>query len=116
MTPAEEQLDDLVTELLGLPWVTPPGGSGSGSGFGRTALRVHGKIFAMPVRGRLVAKLSRERVDALVDAGEGNNFEADKGTPMKEWFSLSPASLAWSSLAREALAVVGGQQKGAAGG
>lgn len=32
---------------------------------------------------------------------------------MKEWFSLSPASpLTWSSLAREALAFVGGQQKG----
>ncbi|MCX5059473.1 MULTISPECIES: hypothetical protein [unclassified Streptomyces] len=111
MTPAEERFDDLVTELLGLPAVTPPGGSGSG--FGRTALRVHGRIFAMLVRGRLVVKLPKERVDALVDAGEGDNFDANKGTPMKEWFSLSPASpLTWSSLAREALAFVGGQQKG----
>ncbi|MER6417965.1 hypothetical protein [Streptomyces sp. NPDC001137] len=115
MTPAEERFDDLVSELLGLPGVTPPGGSGSG--FGRSALRVHGKIFAMLVRGQLVVKLPKERVDALVDAEEGDNFDANKGTPMKEWFALSPESaLDWSPLAREALAFVGGQQKRPAGG
>ncbi|MFF4503570.1 hypothetical protein [Streptomyces sp. NPDC001401] len=113
MTPAEEHFDDLVTELLGLPGVTPPGGTG----FGRSALRVHNKMFAMLVRGRLVVKLPKERVNALVDAGEGDNFDANKGTPMKEWFTLSPESaLDWSPLAREALAFVGGQTKGAAGG
>jgi hypothetical protein len=113
MTPAEEHFDDLVTELLGLPGVTPPGGSG----FGRSALRVHNKIFAMPVRGRLVVKLPKERVDELVDAEEGDHFDANKGTPMKEWFSLAPESaLDWSPLAREALAFVGAQHKGAGGG
>ena len=31
-------------------------------------------------------------------------FDANKGTPMKEWFSLDPESeLAWLPLAREAL-------------
>ncbi len=31
-------------------------------------------------------------------------FDANKGTPMKEWFSLDPESpLAWGPLAREAL-------------
>ncbi|MFF4800795.1 hypothetical protein ACFY1U_20720 [Streptomyces sp. NPDC001351] len=105
MTPAEERFDDLVSELLGLPGVTPPGGSG----FGRSALRVHNKIFAMLVRGQLVVKLPKERVDALVGAEEGDNFDANKGTPMKEWFALSPDSaLDWSPLAREALAFVGG--------
>lgn len=109
MTPEEEHFDDLVSELLGLPGVTPPGGSG----FGRSALRVHNKIFAMLVRGRLVVKLPQGRVDALVEAGEGDNFDANKGTPMKEWFSLSPESaLNWSALAREAMAFVGGQHKG----
>ncbi|MGW2718870.1 hypothetical protein [Streptomyces sp. NPDC001492] len=113
MTPAEERFDDLVSELLGLPGVTPPGGSG----FGRSALRVHGKIFAMLVRGQLVVKLPKERVDALVDAEEGGHFDANKGTPMKEWFALSPESaLDWSPLAREALTFVGGQQKRPAGG
>ncbi|MDF2265262.1 hypothetical protein P2Q00_07390 [Streptomyces coacervatus] len=112
LTP-DERFDDLVTELLGLPGVTPPGGSG----FGRSALRVHNKIFAMLVRGRLVVKLPAARVDALVDAEEGDHFDANKGTPMKEWFSLSPESaLDWSPLAREALAFVGGQHKGSGGG
>src|SRR5436309_2847018 len=106
MTP-EERFDDLVSEFLGLPGVTPPGASGSG--FGRDALRVHNKIFAMLVRGRLVVKLPGERVDALTAAGDGEHFDANKGTPMKEWLALSPESaLDWSSLTRQALAFVGG--------
>jgi hypothetical protein len=44
------------------------------------------------------------RVDELVGAGEGVRFDANKGTPMKEWFSLDPESiLPWPPLAREAL-------------
>ncbi len=91
---------DLVDELLGTGGVTPPGGGG----FGRTALRFQGKIFVMLVRGRLVLKLPGERVDALVEAGDGVRFDANKGTPMKEWLSLDPESgRAWLPLAREAL-------------
>ena len=97
----EERFEDLVGELLGYPGVTPPSG---GSGFGRSALRWEKKIFAMLVRGRLVVKLPAPRVDALVSGGDGVRFDANKGTPMKEWFSLDPESaLAWPSLAREAL-------------
>ncbi len=97
----EERYEDLVDELLGTDGVTPPGGGG---GFGRSALRFQGKIFAMLVRGRLVLKLPRRRVDELVEAGDGVRFDANKGTPMKEWLSLDPESgLAWPSLAREAL-------------
>lgn len=108
MTP-EERFDDLVSEFLGLPGVTPPAGSGTGAGFGRSALRVNNKIFAMLVRGRLVVKLPKERVDALVAGGEGDHFDANKGTPMKKWFALAPESaLDWSSLAREALAFLSG--------
>lgn len=107
MTP-EERFDALVDELVGLANVTPPRG---GSGFGRNALRVRGKIFAMCVRGQLVVKLPGERVSALVAAGEGARFDANKGTPMKEWFALDPGSgLAWPALAREALAYVGGSR------
>jgi hypothetical protein len=97
----EYRFDDLVDELVGSPGVTPPGG---GSGFGRSALRWEKKIFAMFVRGRLVVKLPAPRVDALVAGGDGMRFDANKGTPMKEWFSLAPESeLAWLPLAREAL-------------
>ncbi|MGW2566436.1 hypothetical protein [Streptomyces sp. NPDC001537] len=79
--------------------------------------RRYGKIFAMLVRGQLVVKLPQEGVDGLVDAEEGGNFDAHKGTPMKEWFALSPEfALDWSPLAREALAFVDGQQKRPAGG
>jgi hypothetical protein len=97
----EDRFEDLVDELAGCPGVTPPRG---GSGFGRSALRWEKKIFAMFVRGRLVVKLPAPRVDALVVGGDGVRFDANKGTPMKEWFSLDPESrLAWVPLAREAL-------------
>jgi hypothetical protein len=96
-----ERFEDLVDELVGAPGVTPPRGGG---GFGRSALRFQGKIFAMLVRGRLVVKLPARRVDTLVEAGDGVRFDANKGTPMKEWLSLDPDSgLDWLALAREAL-------------
>jgi hypothetical protein len=104
-SPAAEQavrrFEDVVDELVGSPGVTPPRG---GSGFGRSALRWENKIFAMLVRGRLVLKLPAGRVEALVSGGDGVHFDANKGTPMKEWFSLDPDSgLAWLPLAQEAL-------------
>jgi hypothetical protein len=104
-SPAAEQalrrFEDVVDGLVGSPGVTPPRG---GSGFGRSALRWENKIFAMLVRGRLVLKLPASRVDALVGGGDGVHFDANKGTPMKEWFSLDPESgLAWLPLAQEAL-------------
>lgn len=98
---AEVRFARVVDDLLGEPGVTPPSG---GSGFGRSALRVDGRIFAMLVRGGLVVKLPRARVDELVAAGDGGRFDANKGTPMKEWFTADPAaSLDWAALAREAL-------------
>ena len=99
-TEPEGRYEDLVDSLIGTDGVTPPGGGG----FGRTALRFQRKIFAMLVRGRLVVKLPAERVDALIAGGDGVRFDANKGTPMKEWFSLDPESgLPWLPLAREAL-------------
>jgi hypothetical protein len=104
MTP-EDRFSALVDELVGLAGVTPPDG---GRGFGSHALRFQNKIFAMLVRGRLVVKLPKARVDALVAAWEGVHFDANKGTPMKEWLSLDPASdVAWEPLARDALDFVG---------
>lgn len=101
LTRLAERYEDLIDELAGVPGVVPPRG---GSGFGRSALRYQGKIFAMLVRGRLVLKLPADRVSALVGSGDGVHFDANKGTPMKEWFSLDPDSdLEWLPLAREAL-------------
>ena len=98
---SQERFTDLVDELVGVDGVTPPHG---GSGFGRSALRFQGKIFAMYVRGALVLKLPAGRVEALVRAGEGVHFDANKGTPMREWLSLEPRSaLPWLPLATEAL-------------
>ncbi len=100
MTP-EERYEDLIDEFRSVDGVTPPEG---GSGFGRGAIRYRRKIFAMLVRGRLVVKLPASRVNELVAAGHGDRFDANKGTPMKEWFSLAPESqLEWLALAREAV-------------
>lgn len=92
--------DDLIDALLEEPGVTPP----HGGGFGRSACRFNGKIFVMFVRGRLVLKLPEKRVDQLIAAGLGTRFDANKGTPMREWLSLDPDSdQPWLPLAREAL-------------
>jgi hypothetical protein len=97
----DARYEDLVDALVGIPGVTPPRG---GRGFGRTALRYERKIFAIWVRGQLVLKLPADRVDTLIAAGAGVRFDANKGTPMKEWLSLDPESgLGWLPLAREAL-------------
>jgi hypothetical protein len=96
-----QRYEDLVDELVGEPGVTRPKGGG---GFGRSATRFNGKIFVMFVRGRLVLKLSEDRVDELVLAGDGIRFDANKGTPMREWLSLDPdCGRPWLPLAREAL-------------
>ena len=97
----EERYEDLIDELVRLDGVTPPARR---SGFGRSAVRFHGKIFVMFVRGSLVLKLPAPRVEALVAGGDGVHFDANKGTPMKEWLSLDPGSgQEWLPLAREAL-------------
>jgi hypothetical protein len=103
-TPAE-CFEELLGEFSDTDGVTLPRG---GSGFGRSALRYHGKIFAMFVRGVLVVKLSEQRVDELVEAGHGERFTANKGTPMREWFAAAPdCPLPWSQLAADALTFVG---------
>jgi hypothetical protein len=102
---SEKRFEDLVDEFTGQAGITPPGTTG---GFGRSALRVHGRIFAMFVRGQLVVKLPKTRVDELVDSGHGVRFDANKGTPMKEWLALAADSpQPWPALAKEALGFVG---------
>ena len=81
----------------------------SGTGFGTNeGLRVSGKIFAMLVRGELVVKLPKDRVDELVDSGAARRFDAGKGRPMKEWASVPvSASRRWKGLVEEAKTFVG---------
>lgn len=52
-------------------------------GFGYDALQVDGHIFAMTKGGSLVLKLPGERVAELVARGQGVQFDAGKGRPMK---------------------------------
>jgi TfoX/Sxy family transcriptional regulator of competence genes len=81
-------------------------------GFGAGALQVDGHIFAMLSDGRLVLKMPRDRVAALVASGDGRPFDAGKGRPMKEWVVLDdPQGTHWLSLAREARAFVAGASR-----
>ncbi len=76
--------------------------------FGSAGLKVRGKVFAMLVRGDLVVKLPKERVDELVQSGVGSRFDPGHGRLMKEWVSVGPTTAAlWASLADEARAFVG---------
>ncbi len=100
MTP-EDRFAQLVAQI---PGVDPPGPS---RGFGSSALKVGSKIFAMLTDGRLVVKLPRQRVDELVDVGEGERLSTGRDRQMKEWLSLDPTSAQeWLPLAREAMAFV----------
>jgi predicted HAD superfamily Cof-like phosphohydrolase len=76
--------------------------------FASDGLKVDDKIFAMLVRGNLVAKLPRARVDALVAARQGERFDPGHGRLMKEWVVVAPGAGDWLALAREARAFVGG--------
>ena len=90
------------------PAVTVPAQRGS-SGFGSTALKVEGRIFAMLVGGELVLKLPRDRVAALVASEGGRPFANGKGQPMREWVVLAGQQRDTAvPLGREALAFVRG--------
>ncbi len=77
--------------------------------FGSAGLKVNGKVFAMVVKGRLIAKLPKLRVDDLVASGGGERFDPGHGRRMAEWISVPSGAPSWLALAREAhLFVKGG--------
>ena len=69
-------------------------------------LKVKGKIFAMFSRGRLVVKLPKPRVNELVSAGAGEQFDPGHGRLMKEWIVIKPGKTDWIELAGDAYAFV----------
>jgi TfoX/Sxy family transcriptional regulator of competence genes len=84
----------------------------SGKMMSSLGLKVDEKIFAMHVRGKFVAKLPKERVDELVEAGLGSAFDPRRdGRVMKEWIELRGDKPPWLELAREAHRFVGGKAR-----
>ena len=97
-----DRFADVLAELADAPGVR------RGRLFGAEGLTFGGKIFAMEVRGRLVVKLSADRVAELVAAG-CERFDPGHGRQMREWASIPPdAQVDWLDLAREALRRAGG--------
>jgi hypothetical protein len=89
--PTEQRYAAIVEVLQGGPGVTQ---GSPGKGFGASALKVHGKIFAMlSSRGQFVVKLPRPHLDLLAAAGSGERFDPGHGRTMnKEWLALGPIS------------------------
>lgn len=75
--------------------------------FASMGLKVDGKIFAMVVRGSLVVKLPKSRVEELVSKKAGTYFDPGHGRLMKEWISMSAKKPDAVTLGREAFAFVG---------
>lgn len=101
----------VVEKLRNKPGVTPPPADETGARkkFGSNGIRIKGRIFAMlSSEDRLIVKLPRERVEALVASGEGAQFDPrHDGRLMKEWLVLKPSSkVEWLSLAEEAMSFV----------
>ncbi len=93
----DESFSALAEALLADPAVS------EGRMFGSPGLKVRGKVFAMLVRGSLVVKLPRERVETLVAAGVAAAFDPGHGRLMKEWIAVAPAAAVdWRALASEA--------------
>lgn len=109
---ADERWAALVDAMLaGADTTSGSAGGGPQRAFGSTSLKTNGKMFAMLVNERLVVKLDRRRVDALVAASEGERFDPGHGRLMKEWLAVGSSSdEVWLSLATESEAFVAGRR------
>jgi TfoX/Sxy family transcriptional regulator of competence genes len=88
-------------DRIAMAYKDTPGVS-TGKMFGAVGLKVNGKVFAMVVKGRLVVKLPKARVDALVRDRRAQRFDPGHGRPMKEWVSVPRGALPWLAVVREA--------------
>jgi hypothetical protein len=93
---------DLVQRSVGGP-VT------EGTMFGAKGLRTGRRFFAIWWHEQLVAKLPAERLDALVAAGEAEQFEPMAGRPMNGWAVIA-AVADWDTVVDDARAHVAAQQ------
>ena len=72
--------------------------------FGSPGLKVGGKVFSMLVKGMLVVKLPRPRVEALIASGSGEYFDPGHGRPSKEWVAIQPNDEPnWLAVSEEAM-------------
>lgn len=97
---AQELYDELTDDLLYDPLV------GRSTMMGYPCVRYAGRFFASYAarEDALVVKLPRERVAALVEAGDGDPF-APAGKVFREWVLLpTPERDRWQALLAEALA------------
>ena len=105
----EERFATIVEAFRSNQNVTPPTDElQSKKRFGSSGLKIHNKIFAMLVKGKLVVKLPKPRVDALIASGDGEPYDPrHDGRLMKEWVSITSTSEEeWLLLAREAMEFV----------
>ena len=75
--------------------------------FGSPGLKISGKVFAFLMKGKLVLKLPKEKVNELVAAKEGKHFghmfAPGNWRPMKEWVEVtSDDESVWLKLTQEA--------------
>ena len=108
-----KRFDALVEAFAGAQDVTPPSDDPTAKrGFGSSALKVKGKIFAMLVGDQMVVKLPRARVDTLAAAAKGERFDPrHDGRVMKEWLVVAPGHEEdWHTLAQEAMRYVASQK------
>jgi hypothetical protein len=67
------------------------------------ALKTKKKMFVMLSKGKYVVKLPKERVEELINSGDGLPYDPGNGKIMKEWVIIPEAhSTKWIELASEA--------------
>jgi hypothetical protein len=81
--------------------------------FGMPCVKIGGKAFVGLYQGSLVVKIGRERVEKMLKAKTGRQFDpSGMGRPMKEWVAIeepeSGRPKKWLALAEEAKAFVAG--------
>jgi hypothetical protein len=83
-----------------------------GGKFGTTSLMRDGKVFAMLMKGRFIAKLPAAEVDGVVgtSAGEAEHLVMGR-RKMNEWLAITGGQRRWVPLARKAYEFVAPKKK-----